>query len=347
MALLQLTKNGLYCEQADVYIDPWRKVDRALITHGHADHSRWGHKAYLCTHSAKPVIRHRLGAKMKIQSIEFGQKMNMNGVSFSFHPAGHIVGSAQIRVEYKGEVWVASGDYKTEYDGISEAFELVKCNTYITESTFGLPVYKWQPQKEVFEDIHNWWRQNQRDGKVTILTAYSLGKAQRIIANLDPEVGPIFTHGAVEDINEIIREQGFYLPPTTRVNKTQKKGDFKNGIVITPASGLGTAWVKKFEPKSVGAASGWMAVRGARRRRSVDRGFVLSDHVDWESLNAVIEGTGAEQVLVTHGYSDIYSKYLREKGLKSQVLETQFEGEQQEEEEVEEIIGENEKKEKE
>lgn len=327
MALLQLTNRGLFCSQAGVYIDPWKPVDRALITHGHSDHSRWGHKAYLCTDNAQPIIRLRLGPKMKIQSIPFGKKITINNVHFSFHPAGHIVGSAQIRVEYKGEVWVVSGDYKTEDDGISESFELVKCNTFITESTFGLPVYKWKPQKEVFEDIHKWWRQNQQEGKVTILTGYALGKAQRLLANLDPSIGPIYTHGAVENVNEIIRKQGFKLPPTIRVTGQHKKGDFKNGIVVTPSSGLGTPWIKKFEPKSVGIASGWMALRGARRRRAVDRGFVLSDHVDWESLNEVVEGTGAEQVLVTHGYSDIYSKYLREKGLKSSALETQFEGE--------------------
>ena len=327
MSLLTFTSKGIYCPEADIYIDPWKRVSKALITHGHSDHARMGNGSYLCTDAAKPVIQHRLGKEAQINSLSFGERKSIRGVTFSFHPAGHIVGSAQIRVEYKGEVWVVSGDYKTENDGVAEAFEPVPCHTFISESTFGLPIYKWQAQEQVLEEIHDWWKQNKELGKVSLLAVYSLGKAQRILGNLDPSIGPIFTHSAVENINEILRNQGVKLPPTQRVIATMSKDIFKGGIVIAPPSALGSPWARKFTPLSTGIASGWMALRGARRRRAVDRGFVLSDHADWGQLNQVIKETGAEKVFVTHGYTDVYSRWLNSQGISAQVVPTQYEGE--------------------
>ena len=324
--LLRFTPKGIYCEQADVYIDPWRPVDKALITHGHADHSRWGHKSYLATESAAPVIQYRLG-KINIQTIAYGKKISINGVDFSFHPAGHIIGSAQIRVAYKGEVWVASGDYKLENDGISEAFESVKCHTFITESTFGLPIYDWKPQQEIFADINAWWRTNASLGKVTFITGYSLGKAQRILNGLDHSIGKIYTHSAVENINEVIRQQGVSLPSTNRIHKDIPSKDFESNLVLAPPGALNSSWMKKFKPISIGIASGWMALRGARRRRAAERGFVLSDHVDWKDLNTVIKATEAERVIVTHGYTKVYTQYLKEQGLQAEAAQTEFSGE--------------------
>lgn len=324
--LLEFKKEGIYCPQADVYIDPWRPVKKALITHGHADHSRWGHKKYLATKSAAPVIRQRLG-DIILQEVDYNEVISINGVKFSFHPAGHIVGSAQIRVEYKGEIWVVSGDYKLEKDGISESFEPVKCHTFITESTFGLPIYKWRSQQEVFDDMNAWWRQNKDEGKVTIITGYALGKAQRIIQHLDESIGKIYTHGAIENVNEIIRNQGIPLKNTIRVTQEIDKKEFTGNIIVATPSAIGSPWMKKFRPFSVGIASGWMALRGTRRRRSVDRGFVLSDHADWNGLNKAIKDSEAERVFVTHGYTHIFSKWLQEQGLQSDVVETQYEGE--------------------
>ncbi|HKK75962.1 MAG TPA: ligase-associated DNA damage response exonuclease [Saprospiraceae bacterium] len=326
MALLEFTNKGIYCAPADVYIDPWKKVKRALITHGHADHSRWGHSYYLCTKSARPVIRHRLGP-INIETVDYGETRTINGVKFSFHPAGHILGSAQIRAEYKGEVWVASGDYKIEDDGLAEAFVPIKCHGFITESTFGLPVYKWQPQEEVFDEINQWWRENKAQGKVSIISAYSLGKAQRIMQNIDPGIGRIFTHGAVENINEVIRKQGVPLVETTRVHSKIKKDEYKGGLVIAPPSATGGNWIRKFRPYSVAIASGWMGLRGTRRRRNADRGFVLSDHADWEGLNQAIKDTGCEKVIVTHGYTEVFTKWLREQGYEAYAEKTQFETE--------------------
>lgn len=325
--LLEFTNKGIYCRRADVFIDPWKPVRKALITHGHADHSRYGHKHYLCTESAMPVIRYRLGGDIDVQTVSFGEQVLINGVRFSFHPAGHIVGSAQIRIEYKGEVWVVSGDYKTENDGISEPFEAIHCHTFITESTFGLPIYSWIPQKDLFSEINAWWRTNKELGKTTVLAGYALGKAQRIIQHLDESIGDIYTHGAVENVNEIIRHQGVALKPTIRVTPDMPKEKFQGSIVIATPSAVGSSWMKKFMPYSIGVASGWMRLRGARRRRSVDRGFPLSDHADWKGLNQAIEATGAERVYVTHGYTTTFSKWLSEKGIEAARVETQFEGE--------------------
>ncbi len=326
MGLLTFTEKGIYCEQGDFYIDPWKPVSKALITHGHADHSRWGNRQYIATKSSVPVIKHRLGP-IKIQGVEFGENILINGVKVSFHPAGHIIGSAQIRVEYKGEVWVASGDYKTEYDGLASAFEAIPCHTFITESTFGLPIYKWKPQEEVFAEINQWWADNKEEGKVTLLTGYSLGKAQRIIQGLDDSIGQIFTHGAIENTNEVIRQQGIPLKKTSRISQQTKSKDFIGNIVIAPPSAVGSVWMKKFKLVSIGIASGWMNLRGARRRRAVDRGFVLSDHADWDGLNDAIKTTRAERVIVTHGFTEIFKKWLIQQGLEVATEKTEFEGE--------------------
>lgn len=327
MALIELNKNGIYCAEADVYIDPWKPVDKALITHGHSDHSRHGHKAYLCTHASVPIIKHRLGQSINIRGIAYDESIYVNGVKFSFHPAGHIIGSAQIRVEGKGETWVVSGDYKIEDDGISGVFEPVKCTHFITESTFGLPVYKWKDQSEVFKEINDWWKENQALGKTTIITAYSLGKAQRILHNIDHTIGKIYTHGAIAKMNDAITASGVDLVKTELIQGETKPQDFAGSLIITPSSGLGSPWMKRFKNISVGIASGWMMLRGARRRRGADRGFVLSDHCDWDGLNKAIKATGAENIYPTHGYTEIYARYLREQGYNAQPLETEFEGE--------------------
>ena len=326
MPLLEFTDVGIYCPKADVYIDPWKPVKKALITHGHSDHARWGHQYYMATHEAVPVIRYRLG-KIHIRGVAYGQSVLINGVKFSFHPAGHIPGSAQIRVEYKGEVWVASGDYKVEDDGLAEAFEPIQCHSFITESTFGLPIFDWKPQEQTIEEINLWWAQNASEGKVSILSAYSLGKAQRIINSVRQDLGRIFTHGAVENTNQVLRDQGYNIAPTTLVTKEHKTSDFDGSLVIAPPSAIGSSWSKRFKTSSIAFASGWMAMRGTRRRRAADRGFVLSDHADWKGLNSAIAATGAENIFVTHGYTDTFTKWLREKGYNAHVVSTEYNGE--------------------
>ena len=325
--LLTFSEAGIYCPPAGIYIDPWKAVDKAIITHGHSDHARWGSKSYLCQEDSREVLLHRLGAEINLQTLHYGEPITINGVKFSFHPAGHIPGSAQVRVEFKGEVWVASGDYKTEDDGWIPPFEPVPCHAFITESTFGLPVYKWKPQAEIKAEINQWWRENQELGKVTVLTGYSLGKAQRLLHLLEPDIGPIYAHGAIFLMNEVLTRQGFILPEVKRVLPEMKKEEFKGALVMAPPSVLSSSWLKRFQPYSTGIASGWMGLRGTRRRRSVDRGFVLSDHADWSGLNLAVKETGAEKVFVTHGYTDIFSRWLKEQGLDARPVITRFEGE--------------------
>ena len=325
--LLLFHENGIYCPKADVYIDPWRPVDKAIITHAHADHSRWGMKHYLAHTDSVPVMRHRLGADINIDAVGYREPVYINGVEFTLFPAGHIYGSAQVRVSYKGEVWVVSGDYKTTPDKTCETFEPVQCQHFITESTFGLPVYKWQSEEDIFADINGWWAKNKAEGKTSILLGYSLGKAQRLIQNADLSIGPIFTHGAVENTNEVIRNAGFPLQKTERITRDTDKKKFPGSLVIAPPSAVGTSWVNKMKPYEVGIASGWMTLRGTRRRKNVDRGFALSDHADWPGLLEAIAATGAENIYVTHGYTNLFSQYLNEVGYNASIVETEYTGE--------------------
>lgn len=327
MSLLKFSPKGIYCPRADVYIDPWRPVDRAIISHGHADHAKWGMKHYLCHHLTVPILKLRIGSDISVEGKAFGEQFIINGVTFSLHPAGHIIGSAQVRVEYKGEVWVFSGDYKTQHDPYLNAFEPIKCDTFITESTFGLPIYKWKPFISLNTEMNNWWSKNKDEGKISIISGYSLGKAQRLICGLDTSIGKIFTHGAVENMNEVLRYDGNLIPNCTRITRDTLPSEFEGGMVIAPPSALFSSWVNKFKPHSKAVASGWMALRGARRRRNADKGFVVSDHADWEGLNEAVMATGAENVFVTHGYTDIFAEWLRSKGLNAKPVVTEYEGE--------------------
>mgnify|MGYP001799336727 CR=1 FL=1 len=325
--LLTFTDRGIYCAQGDFFIDPWKPVDYAVITHAHSDHARFGSRYYLAHDKSEEILKLRLGADIKLDTIAYGKTVRRNGVEITLFPAGHIYGSAQVRVTYKGETWVVSGDYKTESDGFSGDFEPVKCHTFITESTFGLPVFQWRPQAEIMEDINQWWRSNQAEGKTSILTAYALGKAQRLIAAVDSGIGDIYVHGAVANVNEALERNGAILPRTIRVTPEIDRKSYPGSLVITPASGLGTSWIKKFSPFETAMVSGWMQIRGMKRRRAVQRGFIMSDHADWEGLNAAVDATGAERVFVTHGYQSVFSRYLTEKGYDAREVITEYEGE--------------------
>ncbi len=325
-ALIVFTEKGMYCPQADVYIDPWRSVHKAIITHGHSDHARSGSSHYLCHHQSIPILQRRLG-QHSYQGVAYNEKIKINDVVISFHPAGHVLGSSQIRIEHKGKVFVVSGDYKTEFDGISTAFEPVSCHTFITESTFGLPFFQWKPQSEIFKSITSWWMKNKSIGITSVLFAYSLGKAQRIIQHLEESIGPIIVHGAVHTMNEAYQEAGIPMKKTYRVSDVQDPDMFKGAMVIAPSSAENTPWMKRFNPYATAIASGWMAMRGARRWQAADAGFVLSDHADWKGLNDAVKSTGAEEVLVTHGYSDAFSKWLNEQGISARPVQTVFKGE--------------------
>ncbi|MCL6261705.1 ligase-associated DNA damage response exonuclease [Aquiflexum sp. TKW24L] len=328
MNLLELTPSGLYCPQADVFIDPWKPVDKAVITHAHSDHSRWGMKYYLAHHHSAEVMKLRLGQEISLETIDYNETLDINGVKISLHPAGHIPGSAQVRLEYKGKIAVVSGDYKTENDGLSQAFEPVRCHEFVSECTFGMPVYKWQSQKEIFEDINAWWKQNVEKGRNSVLFAYSLGKAQRIINNLDLSIGEVFAHGAVWNSNQALIANGVKVVDILKVTQDIPKSRFKGAMIIAPPSAMGSPWMRQFSPYQTGICSGWMAIRGARRRRAADAGFVLSDHADWEGLISAIKATGAEKVYLTHGSTAVFGRYLEDvEKIHAVELKTLFEGE--------------------
>jgi len=329
MGLLSFTDHGIYCAKGDFYIDPWRPVGKAVITHAHSDHARWGSSYYLSHHLTKYLLRLRLGEN-NYQSVEWGESVNMNGVRVSLHPAGHIIGSSQIRVESNGEVWVVSGDYKTENDGISGAIEILKCNVFITESTFGLPIYNWKPQEQIFFDIQNWILRNKEIGRNSVIIAYSLGKAQRILPCIAAVSPDIYVHGAVWNTMEALRGAGVELPMVTRINPDSPKENFKSAVIIAPPGAEGSSWINRFTPYSLGVCSGWMQVRGNVRRRNVDAGFALSDHADWNGLWNVVKGTGAEKVYVTHGFQSAFSRYLNEKGIPAGEVKTAFGDEEEE-----------------
>jgi putative mRNA 3-end processing factor len=324
--VLTFTDRGIYCPAGDFFIDPWRPVDRALITHGHADHARDGSARYLATDIAAPVMRHRLG-EIELQTLRYGEALAIGGANVSFHPAGHVPGSAQIRVEVDGEVWVASGDYKIADDGLSDPFEPVRCHSFITESTFGLPVFRWEAQAEIAAGINGWWRDCVASGRTPLLGAYALGKAQRLLSMLDTSIGPILTHGAVENTNAVLRGQGIALPDTILVTPETKAADHPGALVLATPSAFGTPWARRFGAHSTAFASGWMRLRGVRRRRAADRGFVISDHVDWNGLLWAIRETGAENIYVTHGYTEIFTRYLNENGWNAAIVPTEFTGE--------------------
>lgn len=321
--LIHFTNEGLYVPIADVHIDPWRPVKRALITHAHSDHARFGMGHYLTHTHCAPVLRRRLG-NISVQTLPYGQDLVINGVRFTFFPSGHVLGASQIRVNYGGRTWVAAGDYKLENDGITPAFTPVRCDVFITESTFGLPVYRWEPQDKIAAKINTWWAANAAMGKNSVIFAYALGKAQRVLHMLNKDIGSIYVHGAVNNMNEAYAEAGITLHKT----HMHTSGRIAGAMIIAPPSVDGTAWLKRFEPYATAVASGWMGVRGMKRRRATDTGFVLSDHADWTALNMAVKETGASRVCVTHGYTAAYAAWLNEQGYEAVDADTEYTGEQ-------------------
>ncbi|PWT77208.1 MAG: DNA ligase-associated DEXH box helicase [Bacteroidetes bacterium] len=323
MKLLSFTEKGIYCPTGDFYIDPWQPVNQAVITHAHSDHARPGSSLYISHPLTKYLLQLRLGNN-NYQTMEWGEVIHKNGVKISLHPAGHIIGSSQVRVEYNGEVWVVSGDYKTENDGISGELEIVKCDVFISESTFGLPIYRWKKQKEIQFNMQNWVLKNMEAGRNSVLIAYSLGKTQRILPFLNPVSSDIYVHGAIWNTQEALRMAGVQLPAVKRVTSDFQRGTIKSGVIIAPPGAEASSWVNRFEPYSLGICSGWMQVRGNVRRRNADAGFALSDHADWNGLLDVVKSTGAAKVFVTHGFQSSFSRYLNEIGIEAAEVKTAF-----------------------
>lgn len=342
--LLKCDEFGLRCAPGGFHVDPWKPVPLAVVTHAHSDHARPGSGRYLCAASGVEMLRRRVHPGAVIEGVPFGERVKLGSVEVSFHPAGHVLGSAQVRVSDGETVWVVSGDYKREPDPVTEAFEPVACDVFITEATFAMPVYTWRPGVEIAGEIAAWWAENRAARRASVLFTYALGKAQRAlaeVAQVEPRTGsvewPVYVHGAVAPMMDAYRDCGVNLPRTwlldEGVRKKRVPGAFSNALIIAPPSAAGTPWMRRFgagDQVSTGFASGWMQVRGVRRRRGYDRGFVLSDHADWPGLLRTIAETGAKRVLATHGYSETLSRFLRERGLAAEVLRTEYGAEEAE-----------------
>lgn len=321
--LLKFTSKGIYCIPGKFYIDPWRPVDLAVITHGHADHARSGMKKYLCHHFTKPILHSRIGKEIECQSVEYGEILDINGVKVSLHPAGHIIGSAQIRMEYKGYVSVVSGDYKIQDDGISTPFESVRCNEFVSESTFGLPIYNWLSVEAQEQQMRNWVQQNKANGKTSVFIGYSLGKSQRIIKALEG-LNELNVHYSIAKLNEAYESVGVQLPDYNTIDLREDKKHLNGKIVILPPALIDNPAMKKIPNLAYAICSGWMQIRGARRWRSADAGFAISDHADWQGLISAIKATEAEKVHITHGQTAVFSKYLNEIGISADEVKTEY-----------------------
>ena len=331
--MLTETSSGLWSAAGRFHIDPWEPVDRAIITHAHGDHARPGNTSYLCAAPCEALLRRRFGVDAAIESLPYGQSLTIGEVRVSFHPAGHVLGSAQIRLESDDGIWVVSGDYKRATDPTCAAFECVRCDVFITESTFGLPIYRWDPTDTVIADLLRWWNANAEAGRTSVLFCYTIGKAQRVLAELMRVTDrTIYVHGMMLGMIEVYRQAGVAMLPVTPViertgRSRSSAASFAGQLVLAPLSARGTPWMRRLGDVSDGFASGLMRVRGVRRQRAFDRGFVLSDHADWPALLQTIEETGAPRVLATHGYAEPLARHLAQRGLATGVIRTAWEGE--------------------
>jgi putative mRNA 3-end processing factor len=325
--MLTETAEGLYCEAGGFHIDPWGAVPRALITHAHGDHARAGSAAYLCADASAPLLARRFGPGVPIESQPYGRLLTLGGTRVSFHPAGHVLGSAQIRVEGPDGVWVVSGDYKRAADPTCAPFEPVPCDVFVTESTFALPIYRWDATADVIADLVGWWDGNRERGLTSIVFCYTIGKAQRLLAEIGRVTDrPIWVHGALLPMIEVYRAAGIAMAPAQALIE-RPRTSFAGELVLAPPSARGTPWMRRLGDLSDAFASGLMRVRGVRRQRACDRGFVLSDHADWPALLDSIVASGAGRVLATHGHAEPLARFLREQGVDAGVIRTAWEDE--------------------
>lgn len=310
---LKVLQQGLFCSSGDFFIDAWSPVPVCIVTHAHGDHAYAGHGLYIGTEETLKIVKQRISKDLPTQTLSYGQKIKLGNCWISLHPAGHILGSSQIRIETGNCITVISGDYKRAPDDTCLPFEVVECDIFVTESTFALPIYRWPSNEEVFQQVISWWRENSAQNHPSILFCYALGKAQRLMSLLALQNEKnVYLHGAIFSITRLYEQMGISMIPFVPASDSAKGKDFSQDLILAPPSAMGTAWMKRFPGCRTAFASGWMEVRGTRRRKALDRGFVLSDHADWNALLRTIEESKAKVVLTTHGNSATLARYLRE-----------------------------------
>lgn len=309
---LKVTKQGLFCTSGNFFVDAWNPVPVCVVTHAHGDHAYSGHGLYIATPETLKIIQHRFHKEIPCRPLKYNEKMKLGDAWISLHPAGHILGSSQIRIEDTKTVTVISGDYKRAFDPTCQSFEVIECDIFVTESTFALPIYQWSKTDVIEKKIYNWWQENAENGRPSVLFCYALGKAQRVMSMLSNQTDqPIYLHGAVASLAKLYKEMGIPMVGFKPVSE-KEKGLFHQDLILAPPSAIGTPWMKRFPSCKTAFASGWMEVRGNRRRKALENGFVLSDHADWNGLIQTIEETQAKIVLTTHGNTFTLAKYLQE-----------------------------------
>lgn len=321
---LTLTSAGLYCPAGDFYIDPVRAVHRAVITHAHLDHARRGSNQYFATCSSLPILRQRISGSPRIEPLDYGEHRNLESARVSLHPAGHVLGSAQVRIETSLGVTVVSGDYKLDSDPTCAPFESVECDEFISECTFGDPRFVWPDVDGVFAEINSWWRANQRARRASILYCYAFGKAQRILAGVDHSAGPVVCDEAISELNEVYRSAGVPLPEFERISDQGDRRDWSECLILAAPARIHSGWQSRFGEASRAFASGWMLDPDQVATRRVDRGFVLSDHADWPGLNDAITRSAASHVFLTHGRTELMVEHLRELGVRAARLTSEW-----------------------
>jgi len=310
---LKVLEQGLFCTAGEFFIDAWKPVPVCIVTHAHGDHAYQGHGLYIATKETLLIIHKRFGYEVPSKSVEYGEKFKMGKAWVSLHPAGHILGSSQIRIETANELTVVSGDYKRSFDATCQPFEVIKCDIFVTESTFALPIYQWPTEETILQQINEWWEENAANDHPSVLFCYSLGKAQRIMSLLaNQKDKTIYLHGAVLSCSELYQQLGIEMVSFKPVSENAKGSTFSKDLILAPPSAIGTPWLKRFPSCRLAFASGWMEVRGVRRRKALDRGFILSDHADWNALIQTIEETEAKIILTTHGNAALLAQFLRE-----------------------------------
>lgn len=318
--MLVKLRKGLFCQTGNFHIDPMGAVEHAVITHAHADHARRGSDAYYTPNSGVDLLRARIGKNIRVRGLDFGEKFILGTVEVSFHPAGHILGSAQVRMQSLagGDVWVASGDYKRDADPTCEPFESVPCDVFVTEATFGTPGYQWPKGVDLGQQIFEWWNRNREEGRNCVLFAYSLGKAQRVLGVLQPLAKrPIYCHSAVSPLNECYKKQGIRLAETICLSQVANSARLSGEMVLAPG-----AFLKSEQAQILGDdfetafASGWMAKsKSGWGSGGYDTGFVMSDHADWNDLLKTIRESGAKRVYVQHRGQGILVRHLKRLGI--------------------------------
>ncbi len=317
--LLRPDAGGLYCEAGDFWIDPLKPVGRAIVTHAHADHARSGSGDYHTATENLPILSARIGEGAPHHGHEWEKPFELGATRVTLFPAGHIFGSSWVRIESDGDTWGVSGDFKRAPDPTCRSFQPAPVDVWLTECTFGLPVYRWPQPEQVIDEIHAWWQDCRRDNRPAVLFCYALGKAQRVLAELAGRTDqPVWLHGAMRPLVDAYRQAGVEMLPTRMVSDAEKGEKFGGQLVLAPPSAAGSTWMRRFPRHASGFVSGWMRIRGNRRRRGYDRGFVMSDHADWPALVDTVADMGAARVVTIHGNGEALAGYLHSQGLQAE-----------------------------